>query len=138
MCLPCRMGIPFFLFCIEILPIYWWITWCSLLGRNLLDPYVEPYEDWKDIFVRVRCSYDTSMVTTRVIDSLRFHQSWTTDPHIIKGMDFSSHSPLEREVIQTLSCFQVMSSHTLITLGREDECGVDKYLGKIECMKGTF
>lgn len=53
-----------FFFGVEILPICSWINLHSLSGRNLLQPYVLPYEDWKDRFVRVRGRDNAYTVTT--------------------------------------------------------------------------
>lgn len=45
------VGIFISFYGVEILPFCGWVTLRSLLDRRLLEPYKEPYEDWKYRFV---------------------------------------------------------------------------------------
>lgn len=47
-------------------------------------------------------------------------------------------SPFETEEILILNYFQLPSSHTLVTWDREDDDGVENYLGKLYGMKRNF
>lgn len=48
-----NVGIFLSFYRIKILPLCGWITLHSLLGRNLLEPYADPYEVWEDRFVQL-------------------------------------------------------------------------------------
>ena len=78
------------------------------------------------------------MATIKANNAFSFSLSWTKNPQLIKGIYFNAHSSFEQEVIRILISFQLMSYHTVITLDQEDNCQVEKYMGKINGMKGTL
>lgn len=112
----------------EVLPNKGWVTMCPLLYSYLLKPFMNPYEDWKDEFVRVRgrvlsryCRGERKPFFSSIMDigSLNYQRA-----------RHYALSPLEKKSIRILKCFHYRDTHTLITWDPEDEnggTGVSRY-----------
>lgn len=55
---------------------------------------MEPYDDWKYRFVRVRWRDGASMMTAKVTNTTHFPLSWTTNHRLIKGIYSNDLSPI--------------------------------------------
>lgn len=88
--------------------------------------------------MRVRGRDGASMVTTEAKSVSLIPLSWTKNPQLVKAIYSNCLSHLKQEVIQVLSCFQTMSSHTLITLDQRDDDEVDMYQGKLRGLRGIL
>lgn len=113
-----------------------WVTLCSFPGRNLFKCHTKFYKDWTNKFVRVRGQDYTSMVMAWATSAPHFQHSWEIGPKIIIGFDFIFLNSVEKEVVQMLNEFKVMSSRSMITLGlREDNDG--SLLGRVYGQENT-
>lgn len=115
-------------FGIEVLPNKGWVTLRHFPGGCLLKPFVKPYEDCNDMFVRVRGWDDSSLVTAREQGGPIFPLSWTSYPRIIQWVDPCALSSLDHVVIQISKCFRILDTRTLITQDCEDDNVVEEYL----------
>lgn len=75
------------------------------------------------------------MITTRADGTPHFPQSWTENPMTIIGFDFNCLTLIEKEVVQLLNKFKVMSSRMMIILDRGKDRKIDKYLSKFKFME---
>lgn len=60
--------------------------------------------------------------------------SLTSNPKATMRVDSDVLPPLDREVIEALECFFPLECNNLIARGRDNDNGVDEYLGKSRCV----
>lgn len=109
---------------IKIISKSGWATLCTLQKKTLFKPYLRPYKEKKDKFMRVRGRHCASMVTAGVSSASCFPLSWIRNPKIIMGFDFDYLTLVEQEVVQILNDFEVMSTCAIITLHHGDDSGM--------------
>lgn len=97
--------------------------------RCLLKPFTNPYEDWKEKFVRIKGQDSASPVVAEEKGKPFFPKNWYSYPRFTTRVNPYILSPFDREVGEVLECFIPLDCNILINLDHEEDNGVEGYLG---------